>query len=67
MADLVDGALATGNNLFTSGQASSISRGTSEPWDNLDENKNFNDNYDSNNVIDLGFIMGNPQVWHLSK
>jgi hypothetical protein len=52
MADLVDGALATGNDSFTPGQASPISHGASEPWDNLHQNKNLDNDYDSDNVID---------------
>jgi hypothetical protein len=50
MAKLIDGALATGDNSFTPGQAPPVSRGGSEPWDilRLDRNMNSNDNSGDN-------------------
>jgi len=60
MAELIDGALATGDNSFTPGQGPPVSRGASEPWDilsldrnmSLDDNNNSDKSDNSNDMID---------------
>jgi hypothetical protein len=48
MAELVDGALATGNNSFTPGQTPPVICGGSEPWGTLRLDQNNDDDSGDN-------------------
>jgi hypothetical protein len=56
IAELVDGALASGDYSFTPGHALPVSRGASEPWDiqRLDQNLTPNGDNDGDNGGDNG-------------